>query len=398
MSEAGIEWSSPRILRWARERVRVTPEQVELEAQNLKSRFFAPVTTQQVKRWEQGKEEPDLEHLETLAEIYSCPVGYFFMSEIPIESLPFSYRGLSRKESSLSESTIRGLLRFHELAKWTVYLIESLKLEWKVMIPRNQRPDSPGLQEMTARERKRMGWSEEVRYKFLEDPGGLYRWWRKAIEGFGVFCFEQRLDPGEVRGASFWLEGYPFILVNRQNVEADTGRLFTLLHEYVHLITGAKGEVCDFRGSGKGKNLEPFANRFAALMLVSPSELKKRLQSLDWFQPREVWSDAAVDKIREPFGASRDVILIMLQQMQLAPSDLYGRKLRQWEKRKAWGRGRGGRPPLKVQKLRELGFGLSRLLSKASEQSSFLWSDVSDVLEMRVQKAEEFLKWVREEE
>jgi len=397
MSEPGIGWINSQILRWARERVRVTPEQVEREAQNLKSRFFAPVTTQQVQRWEQGKEEPELEHLETLSEIYNCPVGYFFLSEIPRESLPFSYRCLSKDESSLSESTIRGLLRFHKLARWTVYLIESLNLEWEVRIPRDQRPDSSGLQEMVARERKRLGWSEEVRVEFKGDPGGLYRWWRRAIEGLGVFCFEQKLEPGEVRGASFWLDDYPFILVNRQNVEADTGRLFTLLHEYAHLITGDKGEVCDFRGSEKGKRLEPFANRFAALMLASPSELEKRLRSLDCFQFREVWSDAALDRIRKPFGASRDVIVIMLQQMKLAPPDLYGRKLRQWEKRKVWGRGRGGRPPLKVQKRRELGFGLSRLLSKASEHSSFLWSDVSDVLEMRVKKAEEFLKWVREE-
>jgi len=398
MTEPASIWVNPKVLRWARNRVKMSPEQVEEESKRLKRRFFTPVTAQQIKNWELGIEEPELEHLETLSEVYHCPVGYFFLEKIPREVLPFSYRGISKNKDKLSQTTIKSLLWFYETASWVVYLVESLQIEWQIKIPRKIKLTNKDLGEIVDEERKRLGWSVRVRRELAGDPTSLYNWWRRAIENLGVFCFEAKLEPSEVRGASFWLEGYAFILVNRQNVEADTGRLFTLLHEYAHLITG-KGEVCDFRGSKKGFRPEPFANRFSAYMLISPYELKAYLEERGLFSFRENWSDHILNNIRKDFGVSRDVIAITLQELDLAPQNFYEQKLKQWEKRKFFGRGGKGRPTLKEQKLREFGFAFSRLLVWASEHPSFRWSDALDILEMgaKIKKVEDFIEWVKTE-
>jgi hypothetical protein len=102
-----------------------------------------------------------------------------------------------------------------------------------------------------------------------------------------------------------------------------------------------------------------------------------------------------LDKLREPFFASRDVIAIMLQELEFAPEDFYTHKRQQWETRKPFGRG-GRRPPRNEQKLQEVGYSLAGVLVQSASQPTFSWVDASSVLGMKVEKTEAFLKWVQE--
>lgn len=128
---------------------------------------------------------------------------------------------------------------------------------------------------------------------------------------------------------------------------------------------------------------------------MTPEELRQRLLEMGPAQYREDWPDVVLDKLRKPFCASRDVVTIVLQELQLAPTDLYDRKRQQWAKREPWGRG-GKRPPLHEQKLQEVGYSLANVLARAANQPSFSWLDASSVLGMKVEKAEAFLKWAHE--
>ena len=395
ISEA--RWVNPSILKWARERLNLTPELVEAEAQKLRRHHYAPISAQELAKWEEDLSQPELEHLETLSEIYLCPVGYFFLDRTPQERLSLSFRGLvEEKAESLSPTTHRTLRRFYELAQWTVDFIESLSIPWEVKVrPGEYAPDLSLVDRLVQEKRAYFGWTKGLQSRFEGDREEAFRWWRKAIEGEGIFCFAMKLEPSEVRGASLWIDSrFPFILVNHQDAEAASGRIFTLLHEYAHLITAEEGVVCDFRGLRVGENPEPFGNRFAARMLLSPEELRERLREVGQDKPRENWSDRILDEIRRPFIVSRDVVAIMLQEMGLAPRDFYERKRQQWERRRPWGRG-GKRPTKKELKLRELGYSLTNLLVQHSEHPSFPWLDVSYVLDMKVEKTTDFIQWVR---
>jgi Zn-dependent peptidase ImmA (M78 family) len=153
--------------------------------------------------------------------------------------------------------------------------------------------------------------------------------------------------------------------------------------------------LCDFRGVKKGKNPEPFANKFVARMLLTYEELEQCLRSLGLFKYRDRWSDKELDEIRRFFFVSRDVIAIMLQEMNLAPHDFYEQKLTEWERRKIWGRG-GKRPTKKEQKLKELGYSFAKLLVQRANDPSFPLLDTSYILNMKVEKAKEFIKWISE--
>jgi len=393
------QWTNPHILRWARSRLNLALSEVAKESENLARRHFAPVTEQELKDWEAGKAEPELAQLETLAEIYACPVGYFFLESPPDEPIPVSFRGLAKPQEQLHSISQRTLRRFMDLVEWTVEILRSTEQPWPVAIRAAHVVSSTADAEVLALEyRKRFGWSPERQKQFEEKPREAFQWWRRTIESQGIFCFELQLDPNEIRGAALWREGYPFILVNHRDVESAQGRIFTLLHEFAHLITEPKdGVVCDFQGVRYAGNPEPFANRFASRILVTPDELRKRLRELRAERYQEEWPDSVLDKLRKPFCASRDVVAILLQELEYAPPDFYDRKRRAWANinKTPWGRG-GTRPTLEEQKTQEIGYSLAKVLARSMTDPAFSWADASSILGMKVKKAEAFLKGVYE--
>ena len=391
----GIHWVEPTVLRGLREQAGFQYEQVEQLARKLEQAHYTPVTQTDLEQWEKGLASPALEHLETLSEVYGYPVGYFFLRELPQLPFPLSYRGLAEgKESCLSPHTRRTLRRFLRLTEWIAFLIEEHGIDWQATLPP---PVTASPEELAWRERERLGFSEEVRRQWVT-ADEAFQWWRQRIEAQGVFVLEMTLEPGEVRGASLWVAArFPFILVNHQDAEAATGRLFTLLHEYAHLLRHQDGVTCDFRGSGQeGQGMESFANRFAAQMLLPRQEFVQSLQEAGKMRFKKNWSDRALDDLRRPFFVSRDVVAIALQQLDLAPPDLYQRKREQWGSRKPWGRARAHLTK-KERKAREMGRSAVRVLLALQQQGALPALDVSIALDMKVEQVTEFLEWARRE-
>lgn len=380
-------WINPHMLRWAREQVGLT--QVEVSRLSQALRGYAAIDPHQLEQWEKGETEPELEHLETLSELYVCPLGYFFLPAPPQEQQALSFRGLAQeKQNRLKPISHQTLRRFLDLAEWTASVIEEAGIDWPIKLERS--PRQKELQTLVQQERRRLGFGPTVRAHW-HNAEDAFIWWRRRIESLGVFCFQMPLDSRDIRGASLWMQNrYPFILVNRHDVEAATGRLFTLLHEYAHLLTNRDGLVCDFRGA-EG-DLEPFANRFAARMLLSYEELRKKLTEIGQDRPRENWSDQILDEIRQPFFVSRDVVAITLQELTLAPDDFYQRKREQWESRQPFGRGKGGRPSRIEQKRRELGFSLTTLLAQAYKRGAVSPMDIADIADIKVEKVKQILE------
>ena len=66
---------NPEVLRWARERAGRT-------VQDLAAPF------PKLDRWERGEERPTLKQVERFAKAVHAPVGYLFLPEPPVESVP----------------------------------------------------------------------------------------------------------------------------------------------------------------------------------------------------------------------------------------------------------------------------------------------------------------------
>jgi len=245
-------------------------------------------------------------------------------------------------------------------------------------------------------ERRRLGFDAQVRAGW-HTKDGAFVWWRRRIERLGVFCFVMRLPTSEVRGASYWTQRKAaFILVNSEDAESAAGRMFTLLHEYAHLLL-RQSLVCDFRGSNGGVRGERFANRFAARMLIGPSEMRARLDELGISKFREQWGDGMLDKIRDPFRVSRDVVSIYLEELGLAPKGFYAAKRGAWAKLRAFGRAKvpvTGRT-LPVQRLKMVGSTLAGVLSSKQAEAALSALDLAEVLDVKVERIPAILEAFR---
>jgi Zn-dependent peptidase ImmA (M78 family) len=252
---------------------------------------------------------------------------------------------------------------------------------------------------VASRERGKFGFTPEIRQQWTT-ANEAFDFWREAIESKGVFVIALKLKASEVRGASRWESPQvPAILVNRMDMEAATGRTFTLLHEWAHLLVKQPGLVCDFRGQAKGANVERFANQFAAEILVPKKEFEAHLKNRNLYQKRPRWGDALLDDIRRDFKVSRDVIAISLEEMELAPKGFYRDKRASWDLRKPFFVGftgtRRGRTK-SVIRLSEIGHPVANLLSVAYERAAISKLDLAEILDMKVEQAERFVSWVRE--
>ncbi len=389
-------WVNPKTLRQLREASGLTIESVATQSQKLQKAYYAAVTPEQLRQWEAGQGSPDLEHLETLAELYQCPVGYFFLESPPQEKTRLSFRGVAPgKEQRFGPTTRRSLRRFLQLAEWFVTMLEEHGIDWHVQVPKVCR-DSTDAETLAQRVRRELSFDEQQR-EHWQSAEDAFDWWRRRIEAQGVFCFELKLEPRDVRGASLWIDGrYPFILVNRQDAEAATGRLFTLFHEYSHLLLdrGRHGIACDFRGRQTRRGVEPFANRFAASVLLPPGQLRNHLEQEDRARFRTDWPDAELTRLARRFFVSRDVVAITLEATGLAPPGFYQRKRDQWEKRfgnrQPWGRGKARKKW--ERKARELGTSALRVILELERRSALPVLDTVYLLDTKVERLDEFIK------
>lgn len=384
------KWANPNILKWARIRMGLGPEQVE---------SLAGIAVERIIEWERAKSAPSLSDLQNLAEVYDCPVGYFFLDSPPEEEQSLDFRGLTaEKIEALSYETHVHLNEFINLTDYLTSLIEDLTLPHEVNI--DTVDISEPVESVARRERERFGFTPELRKQWIT-TNEAFDFWREAIESRGVFVITLKLKASEVRGASRWDSPHtPAILVNRMDMEAATGRSFTLLHEWAHLLVKHPGLVCDFRGQANAANIERFANQFAAEILVPKKEFEGYLRERDLFIWRPRWGDSTIDGIRNDFKVSRDVIAILLEEMELAPSGFYRDKRASWDLRRPFFKGlpgaRGRGITKAKRRLLEIGRPTANLMSVAYEKGAISKLDLAEVLNMKVEQAERFVSWVRE--
>jgi Zn-dependent peptidase ImmA (M78 family) len=382
------KWANPEMLRWARVKMGLKPQDVE---------DLAVTKAQDIIQWEERKSAPALADLEGLAEVYMCPVGYFFLDSPPAEEKTLDFRGLHPdKTATLSYETHSQLEEFLRLTDYITRLTEKtgrihpLDIETATL--------SEPIESMAERERRNFGFTPQIRDDW-NSATEAFEFWKQAIEKKGVYIITLKLDAGEVRGASSWDPNYsPVILVNRQDIEAATGRCFTLLHEWAHLLVKQPGLVCDFRGQMNKAVIESYANKFAAEVLAPKNEFIGFLKRENLFEFRERWNDSTIDKIRYQFKVSKDVVAILLEEIDLAPQGFYWNKRAGWDTLKPFFRSKPGvshGQTKAMRKLGEIGLPFARLISESYGRGIISKLELADILNMKVEQAEKFAQCPR---
>lgn len=377
------------VLTWARESAGLSVEEV---AKRVRT------SVENVAKWELGERQPTLRILEDLSVFYKRPLAVFFLPEPPQEPpLPKDFRVLPGKESlPLSKETRLAIREARRLQALATELMKELGLGSEAKIGKTSLKANP--EEVAAEERRRLGVGIEEQLSWGNSYLAFYSW-RQAIERLNVLIFQLRMPLEEARGFSLLDGELPAIVVNAS--DAIHARIFTLLHEYGHLLLSTAGVCLPVEGpiaEAITPEVERFCNHFAGALLVPKDALHKDEQVRSIARSITL-SDQAIDQIATRFKVSKQVIWRRMQLTGLIPLKKYQTKLEAWEKgetQKHRRKSSFGVSPAK-RCIQEKGPRFTSLVLEAKDRDLITYSDVADYLSIRVKHLEKVQSLIGEQ-
>ncbi|WP_166362011.1 XRE family transcriptional regulator [Pseudomonas akapageensis] len=274
MSQAAL--INPTLLTWSRERAGLSAEDV---AKKL------PTKPGRVLEWEAGASKPTFKQAQHWANIAHVPFGFLFLKEPPAESLPLpdlrTVGGVAPLRPSLNLlDTVKDVLR-----KQAWYL-EYLQEQDSAPLPFVGRfTTQTSVKDVVADIRHTLGVDPEAS-RLNHDA--YVRTLIDAAEAVGILVMRsgialgnthRKLDVAEFRGFAISNALAPVVFIN--SADADSARLFTLMHELAHIWIGSSG-VSD-GGNPGGRREEAFCNAVAGEFLAPEQAFRAAWKNdIDW--------------------------------------------------------------------------------------------------------------------
>lgn len=368
---------NPKLLVWARE---TTGYPLDAAAVKL------AINPGKLSEIEDGKIAPSFALLRKAANIYKRPLAVFFLEEAP-ERQPevHDFRlqpGVMQRPyvPRLNNEIRQARLRRDDALE----LAQTLEEPVPAFTHRATADEAP--EAVAARVRALLGITLERQHGFRHTEDAL-KAWKTAVEAKSVLVFEvSRITSEEMRGVSLPADVLPIIILN--GGEAHAGRLFTLLHEFTHLLLRQSG-VCDLVQVDNGSpdaRIEAFCNAVAGNVLVPVDALLGELPH----QHSHSWDMNELEALSSRFSVSREVVLRRLLILGRTTPAYYeamrvrfqeeGRRLSEGRKNKK----RAGGPPPSVMAVRNLGRPYIRLVLSAYSRERIDLSSVSDYLGVKL--------------
>lgn len=260
----------PDLLRWARERAGRSREDL--------SRRFPKIWA-----WERGEAQPTFRQLEGFAKATHAPIGYLFLEEPPVESVPIpDFRtGVKARVGRPSPNLLDMVHLCQQRQNWyrdyariahepAPAFVGSARVGDDVVGTAAVIRRTLGLD---LEERQRLGtWTDALR-RFIGQADALGV--LVMVSGVVGSNNRRRLDPEEFRGFALADPLAPLVFVNGADTKA--AQMFTLAHEIAHIWLG-QSAVSDARiRAVPDEETERWCNRVAAELLVPLEVLRREL-------------------------------------------------------------------------------------------------------------------------
>lgn len=358
----------PGLVRWARESAGL-PLEVVAKRANIKPDILAS--------WEHETARPTARQLERLADAVKRPVATFFLPAPPTEPpAPADFRTLPAKaKADLSPKVRLAARRARRLQQIASELLAVTPEHRASLPPVRVRHDTEAL---AGRIRALLEVPVQEQFEWPAYPFAL-RLWRQMIERQGVLVFQFSMPVEEVRGFSLADGPVPVIVLNSK--DALTARMFTLFHEFTHVVL-REPAMCnpDERRADKATaEVERFCNSVAGAVLVPQEPLRAEAQ-LDDVGMEEL------NRLGRLFRVSPYVIARRLLTAEAISNARHSRLVKEldeaWEKRAPM-QG-GGRSLPHERAFAQLGKTFVSLVLGARERGAITESDACDYLSVRM--------------
>ena len=370
---------TPSVLRWARESIGASVEEAAKRA---------AVTGERILAWEAGEAEPTLAKLRALAGLYQRPLSIFFLPEPPktFDALKDFRRLPGQLDHAWSRPLHKVYRRAAEQQEVAAELAESDGETLTLEVPAVGQGADPEAAAVTVR--AALGVSLEQQFAWTK-PDEALKAWIAAVEGLGVLVLRTSdVAIDEMRGFSM-TGSIPVVVINA--LDSSRGQIFTLLHEFAHLML-REGGLCDLLGpdTGSAGRVEMWCNATAAAVLMPASSFVEE-DGVSESRIR-VWSDEELAELSGKYSVSREAVLRRLVTLKRASEAFYRAKreefLAAYQDRREEERARrrdstGGPPPYRMV-VRDRGRPYVRLVLDAYHREVITPSSLSALLGMKL--------------
>lgn len=373
---------TPSVLKWARESVGAG---IADAAQR------AGVTEERILLWESGDQEPTVAKARALAKLYQRPFSVLFLPEPPARSFA-TLRDFRRLPGTPDHAWSRPLHklfgRAQEQQRVAIELLEDDGASPESLVPAASTQMHPELAARNARAALGVSLDEQFSWR---KPEQSFAGWLGAVEELGVFVLRSSdVAHTEMRGFSI-TGAVPVIVVNA--LDWPRGQVYTLLHEFAHLML-REGGLCDL--------LEPSANGAMQIEAWCNAVAAAALMPADAFLDNEVlhrpgvsdWDDDVLLQLSRRWGVSQEAIARRLLTLNRATPEYYSAKREQFQRiyeelreeerqRRRTIVSRGGPPPYRMA-IRDQGRPFVRLVLDAYHRDALSPSSASNLLHLKL--------------
>lgn len=286
---------NPELLRWARERARMDPADLELRFPQLQS-------------WESRKVQPTLKQLERFARATHAPFGYLLLPEPPHEELPIpDFRTIAGREVARpSPDLLDTIYICQERQSWYADYAQVTGLSVLPFVGSVTTATPPVAAAAQIRETLQFDlderracptWTEALR-KFVDqtDRVGVL----VMVSGVVMNNNRRHLDPEEFRGFALADARAPLVFIN--GADSKAAQMFTLAHELAHVWLSVTALSDTTPVAISGNAVEVWCNQVAAELLVPLEVLRREIEPKEPLQ-------AALSRHAKRFKVSTLVIL-----------------------------------------------------------------------------------------
>lgn len=321
MNKAVRALVTPEVLAWARNLDSITPGEASKKL-NVKE--------DKINEWENGSSMPTLRQAKTLAKYYRVPFVYFYLPDVPkrtkrIEKIDYRTFG-----------NIGDLLDMSRELRWLLRDIEERRDTMLTLYETNEQEIKPFTLKMDLKAnhqdiadsiRNMLGITYEKQVRFRK-PEKFLTYCISKLEKMDFLIFQAaKIEPKEMRGLSLAYDVFPIITLNRK--DEHSARLFTLIHELVHIITNTSGICNDIsEDSSSNNDIELICNDIAGRVLVPQVEFKQH-KGISQIK-RDGFDDTYVNAMARDFAVSKEVILHHLWDMNVITRGMYFETLKRY--------------------------------------------------------------------
>ena len=264
---------TPEVLKWAREK------RIKLEIDYAAKKLG--IDSERLEAWERGTEQPTFAQLKKIAKLYKTHISIFYLSEPPIDFQPLTdYRVLSEHFAIDEEQIYRLNANIVEAFERRETLIELYELLEEPPLDVTLNVNRHDNLRQTAKKITEFLEFNRTQLQHANDPYAALKFWKQTIEAKGILVCQTSVNTHlsveleTVRGFCIAQRPFPVIVVNPK--DSPYGRIFTLIHELVHIALGESViQNTDFEATPPSNldSIEVFCNQVTAEVLVPEDEL-----------------------------------------------------------------------------------------------------------------------------